>query len=189
MAAGYDAGRAVVAGEVDERDHRRELQLGLGPRDVVPDGFVAVQHLLGRARAALQEMAEVELEGGARGQQHTVADREQQRVAHHVGGEGARDRGDTRDLFRERPVERGQHRVEDRLVGIRGGDRGLDLGVDAGDDLGFEQALDDHRTVAVECGVGGIRTVVDGQPFECRSHRPPPPLAGCAKSALVCPRA
>ena len=65
VAAGHEPGRAVLAGEVDERDHRRELQLGVRPRHVAPHQLVAVQPLLLGAGPALEQVAEVELEAGA----------------------------------------------------------------------------------------------------------------------------
>ena len=51
VAPGKHARRAVVGGEVDERDHRRELQLGLRFGHEVPHQLVLVPELVRRARA------------------------------------------------------------------------------------------------------------------------------------------
>ena len=88
MTAGNDAGRAVLAREVDERDHRRELELGRRLRDVAPHRFVAMQPLLVGARTPLQQMPEVELIARARRREDPIAQREEQRMAHDVDREG-----------------------------------------------------------------------------------------------------
>ena len=150
MAAGNDAGGAVVAREVDERDHRRDLQLGMRPRDVAPHQLVAVQPLLVGPGSALQQVAEVQLVARARRQQDAIAQREQHRVAHHVGREGARDARHARDLLRLRPVERGHDRVEERLVRVGRVDRSLDLVVHPSHDVARQQPLDDHDTVPLD---------------------------------------
>ena len=135
MTAGNDAGGTVVAREVDERDHRRDLQLGMRPRDVAPHQLVAVEPLLVGTRSALQQVAQVQLVARARRQQDAIAQREQHRVTHHVGREGAGQPRHARDLLRLRPVERGHHRVEVRLVRVGRLDRGLDLVVHASHDV------------------------------------------------------
>src|SRR5450631_3082535 len=65
VTSGDDPGGPVLAGEVDERDDRRELEFGMWLRDVAPDRFVTVQPLLLGSGAALEEMTEVELVAGA----------------------------------------------------------------------------------------------------------------------------
>ena len=171
MTSGDDAGRAVLAREVDERDHRRELELGRRLRDVAPHRLVAMQPLLLGAGTALQQMAEVELIARARGRQDAVAQGEQQRMAHDVDREGPRDAGHARDLLGERAVERLHDRVEQRLVGIRGRHRGFDLGVDARDHLEREQPFDDRGAVAIDGGVDRIGFARRGEPFEGDTHR------------------
>ena len=118
MAPGHDAGGAVLAGEVDEGDHRRQLELGPGPRHVAPDGFVPVQPLLVGARAPLEEMAEVELVAGTRRQEDAVTDGEEQGMAHHVDREAAREPGCAGNLLGERPVELLHDRVEQVFFGV-----------------------------------------------------------------------
>ena len=153
MAPRHDAGRAVLAREVDEHDHRRDLHLGVRARHVAPDDLVAVQPLLVGARTALEQVPEVQLVAGARREQHPVAELEQQRLAHHVDGERRRDARDAADLLGVRPVERGEHRVEQLGLGIGGVDRGLDLVVHPRHDVGGDQILDDHCARGVERSV------------------------------------
>jgi hypothetical protein len=87
MTSGDDARRAVVAREVDEGDDRRQLQLGVRPGNVAPHGLVAVQPLLLRTGAPLQEVTQVELVARARWQENAVAYCKEERVAHDLGCE------------------------------------------------------------------------------------------------------
>ena len=135
MTAGNDASGAVLAGEVDERDHRRELELRRRLRHIAPHRFVTMQPLLVGARSALQEMPDVELVPRARRRQDAIADREQQRMTHDVDREGPRNSRHAGHLLGERAVERLHDRVEQRFVGIGCLDCRLDLGVDARDDV------------------------------------------------------
>ena len=150
MTAGHDAGGAVVPREVDERDHRRDLQLRVRPRDVAPHQLVTVQPLLLCARSALQQVTEVQLVARARRQQDAIAQREQHRVAHDVGRERARQARHPGDLLRLQAVERGHHRVEERLVRVGRLDRGLDVVVHALHDVVAQQPFDDDDTVAFD---------------------------------------
>ena len=59
--SGDDAGAAVFTSEVDEGDHGRQLQLWRWLGHVTPDRLVTVKQLLLRPRAALEEVAEIEL--------------------------------------------------------------------------------------------------------------------------------
>ena len=52
---------AVVGGEVDECDHRRELHLRVRLGQVHPHRFVAVDQLLLRAGTAIEDVRDVEL--------------------------------------------------------------------------------------------------------------------------------
>ena len=171
VAAGHEARGAVVAREVDERDHGRELQLdSVRARHVAPDGLVAVQPLLVGAGSALQQVADVELIARACGQQDAIGEREQQGCAHHVGRKGARDARDTRDLARLRAVERGQHRVEHRRLGIGRRDRGLDFVVDARDDVRVEQTFDDGGAVVADRRVDVVGMGVASEALQRCGH-------------------
>jgi hypothetical protein len=70
---GDDARRAVVAGEVDEGDHGRELEFTVGTGNVAPHRFVTVLPLLVGTGPALQEMADVQLVTRARRQENAIA--------------------------------------------------------------------------------------------------------------------
>ena len=170
MAAGNDARRAVLAREVDERDHGRELQFRMWARDVAPNRFVAVQPLFVTARATLQEVAQVELIARARRRQDAVAHLEQEGMAHHIDGERARDARHARDLLGEAAVELLHDRVEVRLVGICGVDGRVDLGVDPVDHVERQQPVDDRGAVAIERLADRVRWAVEGEPFERGSH-------------------
>ena len=170
MTAGNDPGRAVLAREVDERDHRRELELRRRLRDVAPHRLVAMQPLLVGARTALQQMPEVELIARARRREDPIAQGEEQRMAHDVDREGPRDARHPRHLLGERAVKRLHDRVEQRLVGIGGGDGILDLGVDPVDDVEREQPLDDHGAVAFDRSVDRIGIAAGGEAFESGAH-------------------
>ena len=100
VAAGHDARRAVLRAEVHQRDHRGHLQLRVRARHVHPDQLVAVQELRRRARPARDQVADVELVARARGQQHAVAHAEVDGMGQHLGREGARVRGEARDVPR-----------------------------------------------------------------------------------------
>ena len=157
----------------------------MGAGHVAPHELVAVEPLLVGTRAALEQMAEVELVARARREEHPVAERQEERMAHHVDREGARDAGDTTDLLRARAVERLDHRVEQLFVGIGGGDRGLDLVVDLRDDVEREELLDDHGAVAVECAVDIIDVGVGVEALDRgrgRGHRP----STVAPSPMTC---
>ena len=150
MTPGHDASRTVVASEVDEHDHRGELEFRRGLRHVTPYRFVAMQPLFLGARSALQQVPEVQLIPRACGRQDPIAEREQQRVTHDVDGERPRNSGHPRHLFGERAVERLHDRVEQRLAGIGCRDRRLDLFIDPVDDVETQETLDDHRAVAID---------------------------------------
>src|ERR1017187_5773065 len=106
MAAGDDAGGPVFTGEVDEGDHGGPLQLRRWFGHVAPDRLVTVEQLLVSSWSALEKVAEIELVARARGKQDAVAQGQEQRVAHHLGGERRGDGARARDLFRVRTVER-----------------------------------------------------------------------------------
>ena len=166
----HDARRAVVLREVDERDHGRELQLRVGPRDVAPHQLVAVQPLLLGTRSALQQVAEVQLVARARRQQDAVAQREQQRVAHHVGREGARQARHAGDLLGLGAVERGHDRVEERFVRVGRVDRGFDVVVDALHDVAAQQPFDDDDTVPVDRCEDVVGVAARGEPRDGSAH-------------------
>ena len=147
------------------------MQLGTGLGHVAPHGFVAVQPLRLGSGPALEEMTEVELVRRARWQQHAVAQGEQERMAHHVGGERPRDRRHAGDLPSLRPVERRHDRIEHRVVRVGGRDRVVNLVVDARDDLHCEQPVDDHSAVACEHRVDPVGMLRRVEMFECRHHR------------------
>src|ERR1700733_12363970 len=112
MAAGDDAGAAVLTSEVDEGDYGRHLQLRRRLGHVTPDSLVTVEQLLLCPWSALKEMPEIELVSRARGKQDSVTQCQKERMAHHLGGERRREGTGTRDLFRAGTVERLHDRVE-----------------------------------------------------------------------------
>ena len=71
-------------------------------------------------------------------------------MAHHVGRGYAREAWHSGDLLRLQAVERGHHRVEERLARVGRRDRELDLVVDALHDVVAQQCFDDDDTVALD---------------------------------------
>jgi hypothetical protein len=150
VAARHESGRAVVTGEVDQRDHRGELQLREWFGDVRPYALVAVEPLVLRAGPALQDLAQVELEASAVRTEHPFGETEEDAMAHDLDREGLRDPWHAWDVLREGTHEGLRHRVEHRAVRICGFDGIVDLVVDVSNDIGAEQPLHDHPTVALE---------------------------------------
>ena len=74
MAAGSHARRAVLGGEVDECEHRRHLHVAVRLSQVRPHRFVAMQELVGGARAAVEQLRDVQPVARAARQQDLVAD-------------------------------------------------------------------------------------------------------------------
>ena len=105
-------------------------------RHQVPDQLVAVEVLMLRARAARDQVREVQLVARARGTEDGVADAEEERVDHHLGGERARLPGDAADVLRaiaEEDLDRGVQVAHRRIGGL---DVAVDLGVDRGERCG-----------------------------------------------------
>ena len=114
MTPGHDARRAVFAREIDERDHRRELELGMRARHVAPDHLVPVQPLLLGAGPALEQVTDVQLVARARRQQDPIAER--------VDGRPLRLREEPAARAGIRPpdvAERHGHRAERKEQGLQ----------------------------------------------------------------------
>ena len=116
VTARHDTRRAVVGGEVDERDHRRDLDLGMRVGQVHPHQLVAVDHLLLRARTAVQHVRDVELVRRAARQQDRVAHRPVHRVREDLGREHARLARDAGDVARLRAEEPLDHVVDEHAI-------------------------------------------------------------------------
>ena len=178
MAAGDDAGAAVLTSEVDEGDHGRHLQLRRWLGHVTPDRFVTVEQLLLRPRSALEEVTEIELVARTRRKQDAVAQPQKQRMAHHLCGERRREGAGAGDLFRAGAVERLHDRVEQFRVGIGGLEDCPDFVVDPGDDFGAEQSVEDHRSISLDDYLDrvGVRcqsvNILDRGPSSHRKNAP-----------------
>src|ERR1700728_2255604 len=136
MAAGDDAGGPVLTSEVDESDNGSHLKFWRRLGYVTPNRLVTVEQLFLRSGTALEEVTKIELVAGARRKQDAVAQCQEQRMAHHLGGECWREGAGARDLFRTGTVERLHDRVEQFRVGIGCVEDCPDFVVYPGDDLG-----------------------------------------------------
>ena len=126
-------------------------------------------------------MAEVELVARARRKQDAVAERQEQRVAHHLGSEGGGDGAGAGDLFRARTVEGLHDRVEQLCVGIGGVKDRADLVVYPGEDVGGKQSFEDRGAVTLDDRLDGVwigGCSVEALQSGGRTHRKVHPFLG-----------
>ena len=168
MAARGDARGPVLGGEVDERDDRRDLHLRVGPREVDPHGFVAVEDLLLRARAALEDVRDVQLVRRAARQQHRIAHTAVHGMGEDLRGEDARLARDTGDVARPGAEEPLDHVVHERSVlrEQRALEERIDLRVEPTEEVGVEEVLHDHRAVLGERVDDALGRGGGGDPLE-----------------------
>ena len=150
MAAGHDAGSAVLGLEVDERNHRGDLDVVVGPRKVRPHVFVAMGDLRLGTGTPDDEVPEVQPVARALWEQDGVADRQVRGVGHHLVREGGRHRRERRHVLGVRAEERLDGRVDRPHSGFGFGHRGVDFVVDRDDGLRTDQLVDEHGTVLAE---------------------------------------
>ena len=145
-----DARRTVVHGELDERDHRGQLDLGVRLRQVDPDVLVAVQVLPFGAGAAVEHVRDVELVARAAGAEDGVARGSEERVGQDLVGEDRRLARDAGDVARLPPEEPGDRVVEEPAIvlGSSPVEQRVELRVEPAEHVRVEDVLDDDGAVA-----------------------------------------
>ena len=137
----------------------RDLDLGMRLREVRPHLVVAVEHLLIGARAAVEDVRDVQLVVHAAGQQHFVAHREQDGVREDLLGEDARLAGHRRDVSGLHAEEVAVQIVH-HLTGFRRGvEHAVHLRVEAREHVRVDEVVDDDDARVVQRGgdvCGGV---------------------------------
>ncbi len=172
MAAGDDARRTVLLGEVVHRPHRVALDLEPGGEGEEIERPLIAVHELGRlARTNLDHLGEMQLIA-----RRVIAEHAIERA------ENARVRGEQTKVARSREQCTGSARVESgELVAAqrRLAEEGFELGPNGVHQRLGDEALDDDTARSAQCGFDLVdgRVAADPRHFQRTSHTYPRPVS------------